>query len=527
MIYNSVKYFLDDLQKEINSSDLENALGLAKLYGNLVWNNHVHIYSATEIEDCLFQKLSKSTVFPKNQKLEKNGKILHVLSECYPAGGHTRVVEKLLSEDKIISLQDVVIVGICPKEILKKMRSSSASISFVKSRGTSAIVELASLMSKYSSVLLHINPDDIVATLAARVAHNAGTKIGLYNHADHCFTYGFSAAEIVFEVSIFGREISKKYRAPYKWSFAGIPLNSPLFIGENTADLVEEKVAAEEYFLSSGPDYKYDFREGGDFACVLESLIPQSNKKCIVIGPGILPSDASEKLKQFVENGQLLILPAVRHSVYIQYLMNCIFYLDSSPITGGSAFPEAALLGKPCLGLTNAVMGYSPVDSIRSRTVKELVQRALTLTKQATYLQDKLIQEVHVSRNVLNRIRAGLNGGQCFPIPYNVDGEKMNLDFMTSKWAKRGNFSVSTSGFDFLSFRGRLTFLNLLRKHGLLSQITSPQKFKVLFYNFTYRKFRSHSLRRIAYDTASSIRGGAIAIIKNLCKFFSKKKNKN
>ena len=72
MIYNSVKYFLDDLQKEINSSDLESALGLAKLYGNLVWNNHVHIYSATEIEDCLFQKLSKSKVFQKNQKLKKS-----------------------------------------------------------------------------------------------------------------------------------------------------------------------------------------------------------------------------------------------------------------------------------------------------------------------------------------------------------------------------------------------------------------------------------------------------------------------
>ena len=526
MIYNAVRYLLDDLQKEINSSDLENALGLAKLYGNLVWNNHVHIYSATEIEDCLFQKLSNSKVFPKNQKLEKNGKILHVLSECYPSGGHTRVVEKLLSEDKIISLQDVVIVGICSKEILKKMRSSGATISFVKPRGTSAIVELASLMSNYSSVLLHINPDDIVATLAARAAHGAGTKIGLYNHADHCFTYGFSAAEIVFEVSIFGREVSKKYRPAYKWSFAGIPLNNPLTLGIDVAESIDKEVA-EEYFLSSGPNYKYDFREGGAFACILESLIPELNKKCIVIGPGVLSSDASTKLKQFVRNGQLLILPAVKHSVYIQYLINCSFYLDSSPVTGGSAFPEAALFGKPCLGLTNAIMGYSPVDSIRSRTTEELVQKALTLNKKNTYLQVKLMREVHMGCNVLDRIQAGLNNGRCFLIPYDVDSEKLNVDFMTLKWAERGYFSVNSSGFDFLSLKGRLIFLKLLRKHGLISQIASPQKFKVLFYNFAYRKFRSHSLRRVAYDTASSTGGSAIAAIKNLYQFFFKKKIDN
>ena len=425
MIYSSLRSLLDDLQKKIISSDLESALGLAKLYGNLAWNNHVNIYSAVEIEDCLFQKLQALKVLPIIIKSKTNGKILHVLSEGYTTGGHTRVVERLLTENGATPFQDVIIVGMCPSEICVKMRNSGANLSFVKLKGISAVNELSGIMAMYSSVLLHINPDDIVAALAARAAREAGTKVGLYNHADHCFTYGFSATDIVFEVSIFGRAISDKYRKKYKWSFAGIPIKAPSLLAED---------ATGEYFLSSGPGYKYDFRAGGVFACLLEELIPKSNRKCIIIGPGSLPSDGSEKLTEFIRDGRLLILPAVKHDVYSRYLKNCFCYIDSAPVTGGSALPEAAMLGKPCLGLINPIMGYSPVDTMRSRTINELAQKSLALTMQSTYLPDKLVYEVHAVSNVLNRIRSGLNGGQCFSIPYGIDAELMNPDLMTLKW---------------------------------------------------------------------------------------------
>ncbi len=507
MIYHQVRSLLDDLQQKIISADLKSAIGLAKLYGSLAWRNHVHCYSAPEIEDCLFQKLQELRVLPKNIKLKKNGKILHILSEGFTSGGHTRVVENLLSENGATPCQDVIIVGLCPREILINMRNSGATVSFVKSKGISAVVELSSLMSNYNSVLLHIHPDDIVATLAARVARDTGTKVGLYNHADHCFTYGFSAVDIVFEVSIFGRAISEKYRPKYRWSFAGIPLKSPPYMIEKTTG---------DYILSSGPSYKYDFREGGVFACLLEELILALNKKCIVIGPGSLPPDASKKLKELAKEGMLVILPSVKHEVYVQYLKNCFFYLDSAPVTGGSALPEAAMLGKPCLGLTNPIMGYSPVDTIRSRTTRELVQRALALTAKSTYLQDKLLYEVHMGRNVLNRIRMGLDSGECFDIPYDIDKEQLNLDFMSLKWAECGHLLVSASAFDFLSFKGRLAFLALLAKHGLLCQIINPKKFKVFFYTFTYRKFRSYGIRSNPSDAVLFINKQRVAFISYL-----------
>ena len=41
-------------------------------------------------------------------------------------------------------------------------------------------------------------------------------------------------------------------------------------------------------------------------------------------------------------------------------------YVDSFPITGGTAFPEALLNGKLVAALKNPFQGYSPVDELGS-----------------------------------------------------------------------------------------------------------------------------------------------------------------
>ena len=468
---------------------------MAKVYGSLAWSNHVNIYSAPEIEDYLFSKCTGLKISLHNVKI-KNGKILHVLSECYPTGGHTRVVERLLSETRENQFQDVMIVGLCTREILAKMHSYGSIVRFVKSKGVSAVIEMICLMQKYEFVLLHINPDDIVSTLAARVARERGTKVGLYNHADHCFSYGFKSVDVVFEVSIYGRMISQKYRQLYKWSFAGIPLNSPSM----TNEAIEGT-----YFLSSGPSYKYDFGVDGVFTHILEELIPRSNKKCVLIGPAFLPYDASRKLHEFQKKGLLVVLPPVKHDEYIWYLKNCFAYLDSSPVTGGSALPEAALYGKPCIGLINPIMGYSPIDVIRSKSVEELVLRAIALPASDDANEFNLVQDVHKPSNVLKRVLNGLRGERVFDVPYNIEVEAINSNFMHLKWLENGKVSVVASEFESLTYRQRLIFMMLLSHHGLGSQLTLQHKLSIFFSNRSYRKLRSYPAKRLPAEMVQSI----------------------
>ena len=493
-LYNSIRSFLDELRDKILSVDLSDGLGLAKVYGSLAWSNHVNIYSAPEIEDYLFSTFIKLKALPNKSAL-KNGKILHVLSECYLTGGHTRVVERLLCETKELQYQDVIITGLCKSEIIAKINSYGSTVSFVKSRGVLAVEEMINLMQKYEFVLLHINPDDIVSALAARVVRETGTKVGLYNHADHCFSYGFKSVDMVFEVSIYGRELSQKYRHSYKWSFAGIPLDCQPLLNDTTEG---------DYFLSSGPDYKYDFRENKIFARLLEELIPKSNKKCIIIGPTLLKSNASTKLHNFVKTGQLIVLPPVKYDDYILYLKDCFAYLDSSPVAGGSAFPEAAMSGKHCLGLRNSIMGYSPVDTIRSRSIEELVLRAVTLPKSGDPNHIALLQDVHQPSNVLKRILAGLRGERVFDVPYKIETEEIDTNYMHLKWLENEKFSIITAGFESLTLIQRLHFLMSLKQHGLSSQFTLQHKLRIFITNMSYRKFRSYPLRRLHLEMMRS-----------------------
>lgn len=492
----SVKQLLDDLKQAIMSADAHNALGLAKLYGNMAWHNHVGIYSAHDIECHLLTELKSLGLFPAASPGTKNGRILHVLSDCYVTGGHTRVVERLVECTATDQIQDVLIGGICPPQVQRQLQGAGATIFFIEALGLKEVAAQYRLMAAYSMVILHISPDDIVAALAAAAAKEAGTSVGLYNHADHCFTYGLDNADMVFEVSVFGRVFSQKYRPNYTWSFAGIPLPAPV---------ADDAQIGGDYFLSSGPAYKYDFTANGAFAVIVEELAQVSTKQCVVVGPGVLPRDAADSLRRLVEAGRLTLLPPTDHARYSDLLRHCHSYIDSSPITGGSAFPEAALAGKPCLGLTNAIMGYSPIDAVRSATVAELVYAASDDRLEQRTVHAALLQNVHGAENVLARIRAGLGNGQHSPIPYMIDETSLDPDYMAGQWRLRRSLALQAAAFDFLSLRGRWLLLRLLWKHGLFASVAPFSRSKVFLSNFAYRKLRSRSIRRIISERARAL----------------------
>jgi hypothetical protein len=189
--------------------------------------------------------------------------------------------------------------------------------------------------------------------------------------------------------------------------------------------------------------------------------------------------------------------------------------------------PEAAIMGKQCLALTNPIMGYSPVDSIRSATIRDLVERFVDLTRKKSYFQYKLMHEVHLGSNVINRILKGLYNGEIFNIPYIIDEEKINTSYMSLKWIELNILSVNGPGFDFLSFKSRIIFLNLLRKNGLMFQLISQKNFSsflLLFLsNFTYRKFRNYSLRSIPSNIILFIYKQRMACLAYLNRIFNLK----
>lgn len=482
-----VQTFLEELFLRIQGAKAADALALARLYGNIAWNNPVDIYRADDIENDLHAKVkSLATLVLSRVVSIKNDKILHVLTEGYTSGGHTRVLERLLGASGDLPSQEVVVVDICPREVIAKLNAMGVTVRIVRSIGLQAISELAAIMAEYGDIVMHIHPDDIVSAVSARIARESGTRVALYNHADHCFTYGACAVDVMCEISAFGREISRRYRPDLPSSFVGIPLNiSPpvgrIHDGKNTV-------------LSSGPAYKFDLRAGGVFSSIIERVISDLGLPMLLIGPAHLPPDASEELNHFVVQGKLIILPPVGYATYLDHLRNCLCYIDSAPITGGSALPEAALSGVPCAGLENAVMGYSPIDAIRSRSVDDLIERIRRFRDGdeavETVSRDELAN-AHAPATVTRKIVASVRLEDRFSMPYAVDEESLDIHYPHKQWESAPDINIHTRAFDFVSIGTRCSVFLSMGQFGLIRRMHPVAALKLFVSSIATRRVRN------------------------------------
>jgi len=497
-----VDKIIQNIRSKVISSNLEDSLRLAKLYGNLMWNNQSESFVDLDLETILYEKLVNSGFKPKVNQVRYRSAMLHCLTEAYDSGGHTRVVERLATERHFYEHQDVLITGICSKNALQHFNARGITICTQRKSGLDAISEITELMSRYGYVLLHINPDDIISALAARFLKGSGTRIGLYNHADHCFTFGITSCDVVFEVSSLGTEIGRRYRKLVLSGFAGIPLDFPC-LPPKTEEL--------PYVLSSGSAYKYDLRSGSLFTKAVGSLLMRSQLSLVIIGIGRLPKNACKSLTRFQEEGRLKILPHVSRATYLDHLKRASCYLDSYPVCGGSAFPEAVIYEKKCVGLKCKVMGYSPADMLRVSNVELLLDKILMDDSCRDPFDRDLMWQVHAPENVLKRIVDGLVFGSLHPSPLCLshDDYESNISSLNFTWYENNGFREP--GIDDLTLQQRLDFLWLLLRLGtLFSQIRCKGLFGVIRYFLSttwFRRWRARvSIRSIVLDWRMRLR---------------------
>lgn len=488
MISNVVHDFLRILQAKIERADVDNALALARLYGNIAWNNPVGIYRACDVEDVVFQKLEHvMKIVTDKARPARSANILHVLTEGYTSGGHTRVLERLVTSAKADVGQDVVVVELCPGEVVRKFTEAGSSVKQVVGTGAAAVAELAVMMTEYDSVILHIHPDDIVSSMAARISRAMGIKVAFYNHADHCFTFGIDSSNVLCEIGAYGRAVSEAHRTEMTWTFAGIPLD--------VVSTIPAPRSVKDYVLSSGPAYKFDFSEGGIFSSIVDGVLAEPGARMVVVGAGRLPVDASRTLVDFVGNGRLVLTPQISHASYTGYLAACRCYVDSAPVTGGSALPEAALLGIPCAGLVNPVMGYSPVDAVRSKSVADVVARIRSLyagTKGSSEISRDLLIFAHSPTEVLRRILTNLDTGAVVDIPATMTNKSIDIGSIHEQWKRKNRINIHNRAFDYISKSQRLHVGVLMLKYRILGYMKAIDVCKVMVSNFRTRRMRNH-----------------------------------
>ncbi|MFZ6746153.1 hypothetical protein ACO0LC_23240 [Undibacterium sp. JH2W] len=442
------------LDRVLAAGELDTCVQRARALGELLWKNDMGQYALPALEQALLQRYQHVFKIPAPRDIKAT--YLHVLSQAYTSSGHTRVVEHLIASQ---ALQDsaVLVTEKAPPATLGKLSPpSQPCICLPKfSSKQEKIQVLLEHFASYKILVLHIHPYDIEAVIAAGLARQlCGTRIYMYNHADHVFSYGHGMADVVLELSYYGWELSKLRGSHEKCVFAGIPLKLP----DNRDERPENSAG---HIASAGSAYK--FKPGGnysfpDFAIDLQA---RTGRKLMLIGPNLKTNwwwwkPARQMGKQAIFHQRMA------YQDYLLCMRDASVYVDSFPLTGGTAFPEMAVKGLPCFGILTGAHGYSPADQFKSGSQAALLEDMVYYLgqkpeqkqqqhqrrpgiDQAAILQE--IREVHGIEQVASRIsQAEMASTQEKQPPWH-NPAPINCNFYEKIWYTRKLFTPPIHNF--------------------------------------------------------------------------------
>lgn len=377
--------------RALKSRDADAALSIGQLYGALRWLNYDGVYHDAEFEAALTAMVTRSPAFVRPDLSAHGGATVLVVSELYDRGGHSGVVMQWLATFRGREQHSLLMTRGADPGVLKKLNDSAIPFRVCGTSGVALVNEILEKSADAARVVLHIHPDDIAAAVAARILVEAGKTVFFYNHADHVFSFGISAASEVFEISQYGAEITRRSGRATSVRYIGIPIPTPAQAAQDQRVQPQQQKTV----VSSGAAYKY---ESGtpSFAELIDRLLQRDPDLSVrLIGPGGDEACWAASRGQWGE--RVVFMGQIGRDDYAKVLQSATVYVDSFPITGGTAFPEALLCGKNVAGLTVPLQGYSPADELRVDNVDDLASRVIDVINEEPAALARIAQARHRS----------------------------------------------------------------------------------------------------------------------------------
>lgn len=286
--------------------------------------------------------------------------VLHVLSQGYQSGGHTRLVERWISMDSKSTHSVLVTLNSAtnPQWLADAALNSGGWYKTLDTTGLSlcqkakTLRDVATMWADY--VVFHIHPHDPIAPIAFGIP--GGPPVVFLNHADHAFNVGVSVADLVADYRVSGKSITLARRNTTKAHVLPIPLKMPQRLqnkqtAKKALGISEDRIV----FLTISTPYKLVPCGEYNFLNLLREIIKRhENVEMLVVGP----SDCGEwaQLKN-ESNGRI-------KAFGIQYdlsLFHCAadIYLDSIPLVSPTSALEVGALGVPVIGLATDIAHFS------------------------------------------------------------------------------------------------------------------------------------------------------------------------
>jgi glycosyltransferase involved in cell wall biosynthesis len=382
----------------IAEKNINHQLSIAQFYGDIRWANFDGIYHDNDIEDIVELRVLQSKRLKLPHFSIKEARTVLIASDLYAVGGHSRVVLNWMKAFEEEGGHELLITRRATTTIRASLRDQNIPYHLCSNEGIDLVNEILAYCANMERIVLHTHPDDIITAIAARILTKSGKQIIFYNHADHVFSYGISSAQLVCEVSSYGIELNRRTQRIKQSCYLGIPISCR---GYKSHLEIQTEKKINQTVISCGEPYKY--APGGFFfGDFIDALLEQRNDVTVqLVGPtGNEPWWATIRGRW---GAQVQFLGKLSHSKYLDTMQKADVYVDSFPITGGTAFPEALLNGKLVAGLVNPIQGYSPVDELRVGDVRSLAEQVIALLKHDP-ISIRRIEEVRAKANAIHSI---------------------------------------------------------------------------------------------------------------------------
>ncbi|MGA7585659.1 MAG: group 1 glycosyl transferase [Rouxiella badensis] len=363
-----MKTFINPLrEKVLNTLDFNISMQAAKVYGSLLHTMDIGRYDDPEMEKVLINRAKESLSLSSESVPNKD--CLHIITEAYIIGGHTRLMEKLAGMHEIPP--DLLITRYSDEKALERCKKIFTAVHSIEANDLiETVKQIHSFCKDYKRIVLHIHADDIATVVACGLIQQV-RELNVYfvNHADHAFTFGSAVANYYFQLSSYGARLDKLKTIAGQTSFLGIPVSD---IRPEKATTSSE-VSANPSFFSSGAAMKFKPFRGENINPLIAKILdkwPQTT--FTIVGVSMLTNFWWWPLK-LRYGKRLRLLRYLPYDQFISLTREADFYVDSYPFPGGTAFAEQILAGKRGIGLMSRVQGYSPADKLKRPSVGDVI----------------------------------------------------------------------------------------------------------------------------------------------------------
>lgn len=474
-------------QTALKNGNLTSAMAWAQIGADFALYKHPGFYTSVSLESLLLevadrldeQRIARDIgqrIFIKPAKTNKKH-VLHVMTEGFGYGGHTRLVSAWIKNTSGIAVNSVVTTvqqEPLPGDLTSSIMASGGKyqpLALFSSDLLTRSFLLRHLSRNWADVVvLHVHPSDAIPIVAFGVSE--GPPVIFLNHADHAFWLGASVADVVANLRPEGQKITLNRRGVKNSKILPIPLLKTYPIAGN--EVVRKRLGIKRdkiVLLTVGDQFKYAPFGVYDFVGVMEKVLTRNpNVVLFAVGPrqDTRWAEASARV-----GGRIRAIGRINWTELDAFYGCADIYIEGFPVGGTTAMLEAGVRGIPIIGvritdapiLTGsddiAIEKFNLNDSSLERFTKSLecmiTQPSLRNQKTAEVKQS--IERIHFPpgwNNFLDELTLSLPSGHT---PKLID---------SSTLLQEDNSDVFWAGFEDASFKNQQEYnLDLmLIQHG-------------------------------------------------------------